>query len=56
MLKVFSKLASDIINKSLRISKIFLEKDLELWPYKKSDVLIAVLMLGLSKVDSTTEK
>ena len=56
VLAVSSKLTPDIINKGLKVSKIYLEKSLELWPSNQSDALIAVLVLGSFEADGTTEK
>ena len=43
---VLSKLTLNIINKDLKISKIFLKKDFKIRLYDKSNILMAMLMLG----------
>ena len=47
---------SKYYQKSLEIFKTFLKKDFKLWLYNKSNILFAVFILALSKVDSIIEK
>lgn len=56
VLRVSSKFTPYIINEGLRISKVFLEKDFELWPSDWSGALVTAFMLGLSKVDGATKE
>ena len=55
-LKVSFKLILDIDNKGLKISRIFLKKDFELWLYNKNDILIVVFIINLSKNNSIIKK
>ena len=56
VLGVLFKLAPNAINKSLKLSKVFLEKDFKLWPCDWSKVFVTAFILGLSKADYATEK
>lgn len=52
MLGVSFELILNIVNKDLKIFKVFLEKSFEFWPCNRSDTLIAALLLDLSKADN----
>ena len=56
VLGVFSKLASDAIDKSLRVSKYFLEEVFKLTPYDQSGAFVAALVLDPSKANGAAEK
>ena len=56
VLGITFKLTPNAINKSLTVSKVFLEEGFELWPYNRNGTLMAILMLGPSKADSTIEE
>ena len=56
ILEVFSKLTPDIINKSLKTSKIPTKKGFKFKLYDKNSALIVVLMLNLSKANEAIEK
>ena len=50
------KLAPDAINKSLRVSKVFLKESFKLRLRDWSDALMAMLVLGSSEANSATKK
>ena len=56
VLGVRSKLTPDIINKGLRISKVFMEEGFKFWQRDWSGALVAVLVLSSSEAYSATEK
>lgn len=56
VLRVFFKLALEIIDKNLGIFKIFLEKSFKLQPYDLSNTFITIFLLGLLEIDNTIEK
>ena len=55
ILDVFFKLILDIINKSLKVSKVLLEKSFKVRLCNKNGILIAMLVLGPFKANSTTK-
>ena len=56
VLRVFSKLAPDTIDKSLGVPKVFLEEVLKLRPRDWSSAFMVALVLGPSETDGATEK
>ena len=56
VLKVFLKFTLDIINKSLKISKIFLKQGFKFWPYNKTDIVIIIGILSSLKIDNIIKK
>ena len=56
LLGVISKLIPDIVDKSLRISKILFEKSFKIGSCDKSSALVATYVLNLSKADEVIEK
>ena len=56
ILRVLSKLAPDAINKSLRVPKVLLEKDLEFRPCDCNGALVAALVLGLFEADDAVKE
>lgn len=56
ILRIISKLTANIINKSLRIFKVFSKESFEFGLYDKSNAIVIVLVLGLSETDGITEK
>ena len=55
VLRVFFQLSSDIINKSLRVPKVFFEKDFEVRLCNRNDAFMLALILSSSEADSVTE-
>ena len=55
-MRVFFKLTLNIINKSLRIFKVFLEKNFKIELYNKNNILMVALILDLFEVNNTIEK
>lgn len=55
VLRVHFKLTLNVINKSLEISEVFLEKSFEFKLYDRSGTLIPVIMLGSFEANSATE-
>lgn len=55
-MRIFLKLALNIINKGLAVPKIPLENNFKLQLRNKSGVLVAVFIFDLSKIDSAMEK
>ena len=53
---VSSKLTLNVVNKSPRIPKNFLEEGFEFWLCDQSGTLVTALMLSLSKADSAIEE
>lgn len=53
---VFLELASDIVNKGLKISEIFLEEGFELRLCDWSSILVAAFMLCLFEIDDAKKK
>ena len=51
ILKLSSKLTPDVVDKSLRISDIFLKKGFKIKPRYQSDVFVVALMLNFSKAN-----
>lgn len=49
ILKISFKLINDIVNKGLRVNKVFSEKGLEVRPNDRSGAFIAAFVLFLSK-------
>lgn len=49
ILKIYFKLIIDVDDESLRVFNIFLEQNLEVRSFNRSDTLMIVFMLGLSK-------
>ena len=56
ILRVLFKLTLDIIDKGLRVSKVFLKKGLKIKLRNWSSALVAALVLGLSEADRATEE
>ena len=56
VLGIIFKLTPNAINKSLGISKIFLEESLKVGPRDRSGALVAALMLGSSEANSATKE
>ena len=56
VLRVFFKLILYIINKILRISKVFLKKNFKIKLYDKNSALIVVFVLSPPKINNTIEK
>lgn len=55
-MEVFFELTLDIVNKSLEISEIFLEKDFEIELYNKNGALVIAIMLGPPDANSAIKK
>ena len=56
ILGIFFKLTSDAIDKDLKVPKVFSEENLELRLCDWSGSLMAMLVLGLFKIDSAAEE
>ena len=56
VLEVISKLTSDIVNKSLRASKIFPKYDFEVGPCNKNSAHMTILILSSFEAYEATEK
>ena len=56
ILRISPKFTPNIINKSLRILKYFLEKSFKVRLYNKNDALIMLFMISLSKTKGAIEK
>lgn len=56
VVEVSTELALDIINKSLKISKVFLKCDFKIRLHNKSSTLVVILILGLLKANNTIKK
>ena len=56
MLKIFSKLTPNILNKGLRTSKVSIKEGFKLRPYDKSSALMVTLLLSSSKAAGATKK
>ena len=55
-IRSFSKLILDIVNKDLRISKIFLKESFKVKLCNRNSILITAFIIGLSKVDGAIKK
>ena len=53
--RIFSKLSRNIIDKNLRIPKVFLEENFKVRQYNKSSIFVVILILGVSKANNTTK-
>ena len=56
VLEVFPKFTSNIINKNLKISKVFLKWNFEVKLYNKNGVFMVVFILDLFDIDGAIEK
>ena len=56
ILRIFSKLNFDIVDKGLEVPKVFLEKSFEVELSDISDTLMATLVLSLFETNNTTEE
>lgn len=54
-LKIFSKLILNVIDKSIKVSKVFLEEDFKVGLCDISSTFIVIFMLGLSENNYTTK-
>lgn len=52
---VLTKLAPDVVDKDLRVRKVFLEEGFEVRPRNKSNAFVMALMVSPSKADDATE-
>ena len=55
VLRVSFKLILNIIDKSLKIPKVFLEKGFEIRPNNRKNTFMAILVLNLSEVNNITK-
>ena len=55
ILEVSSKVTPDIINKSLEISEVLLEKNFEVRLRDRSGTFVPVFILSLSEIDNATK-
>ena len=53
---VLSKFIPNVVNKGLKIAKIFLEKGFKFWFYNQSSALVIILMLSLFEANSIIEE
>lgn len=56
VLRIFYKLILDIIDKGLKIFKVFLKKGFEVGPQNKNGAFITMLILSLLDADSARKK
>ena len=56
ILEVFSKLTPNVVNKSLRIFKVLLEKSFKVRSYNRKIAFLTAFVLDQSKVDCITKK
>ena len=56
VLEIPSKFAPDIINKGLKVSKVFLENGFELWPRDWNGVFVVTFVLGPFEADGAAKE